>query len=430
MPLNTPSPSHSPSGPRPKLLVVAGAGAAIEFGMPSVWEADSLLWQAAQPYFSLTNNHSENLYGFLRQKIDSYWATAVPPHLNKKPNFEDVLYSIYALGSVYPAGIFTGTLGAFVTPQAFPDVVHIRDSKPVDSDVLRHLGQHLSDALLDEFRRRCSSPAPDIAPRIGHLHHLFAALNQEFDIAVVTTNYDDLIYRSLPPIETGFDLADNGRFKAGRIINRNAWPCLLHLHGSVHFDMDLIDGDLHGIAWRDDLSGGFHQNSFGRSSHSTTEGNDFPTSAIIAGYGKSDQIQRLPFRTYYSELDRLVHESEAVLLMGFSMGDAHVRQSFSNYRDGRDRKIVVIDYARDGTMLAGYDFDYGDSGAARALRVFDVPHNSTEWLGHRHPASVDAVKSALEFERSRVVGKRLSIWYNGMLAACQNPSKIVNELLT
>jgi hypothetical protein len=185
--------------------------------------------------------------------------------------------------------------------------------------------------------------------------------------------------------------------------------------------MDLSDGNLHGVIWQGDLNAQFHQNSFGRSTIRATEGNEFPTSSIIAGYGKTEQIQRVPFRTYYSELDRLVYDSDALLFLCFSMADAHVRQAFTDYPDGRNRPVVFIDYADNGAMLAGGDFVNADTGPARAMRVFRVRH-------HRPPDTVDNLKAAREFERFTEPGQRLSIWYNGMLEACVNADKIVREL--
>jgi len=67
-----------------------------------------------------------------------------------------------------------------------------------------------------------------------------------------------------------------------------------------------------------------------------------------------------------------VYESDAVLFLGFSLVDAHVRQAFTDYRDGRDRPVVYIDYAIDGTMLAGFDPDDA-SGPTRAMWVFRAP---------------------------------------------------------
>src|SRR5580700_864926 len=411
---------------RKKLLIVAGAGSSIDFGMPSVDDVHHFLLQSANQFFPLAIRPNENLYGFMYETIENYWKANLASHLSKMPNFEDVLYAIYALASVYPAGIFTGPLGAFVTIKDFPEIIHLGRRKPLDANILRHLGQQLVDDLMNEFRRRCRLPDPTFTTKIEQLRHFISTLAEEFDVAVVTTNYDDLIYRSLPGIETGFDPA-NGLFKQGRILARSSWPCFLHLHGSVHFDMDVIDGNLHGVIWQENLNKPFHQNSFGRSGVLTTEGQEFPTSSIIAGLGKTQQIQRTPFRTYYSELERLVNNADAVLFLGFSLADSHVRQAFTDFRDGRDRAVVFIDYAKNGTMLAGSD-DQANTGAARAIRVFRVGRGAMEWLGYRHLNSVDDLKAAREFERCTAPGRRLSIWYNGMLEACANTDKIVREL--
>lgn len=412
---------------RKKLLIVAGAGSSIEFGMPSVGDIHPLLLQSASQFFPLADHPTENLYGYLHKTIENYWRPDLGPKLRAVPNFEDVLYAIYTLASVYPAGIFTGPLGAFVTINEFPKLMYFGARKPVDANILRHLGQHLVDRLMDEFRSRCREPDPSLLPKIEKIKHLISTLADEFEIAVVTTNYDDLIYRSLPNVETGFDPID-GVFKQSRLINRASWPCFLHLHGSVHFDMDVVDGNLHGVLWKSDLNAQFHQNSFGRSSVRTTEGTEFPTSVIIAGYGKTQQIERSPFRTYYSELERLVNGADAVLFLGFSLADAHIRQAFTDFRDGRDRPVVVIDWANDGTMLAGSDFNHSDTGPARAIRVFRIGRGSMTWLGYTHPNSVNVLKAAREFERCTEPGRRLSIWYNGMLEACVNAKKIAQEL--
>jgi hypothetical protein len=280
---------------RKKLLVVAGAGASVQFGMPSVAEVHSLLLTSAAQCFPLADDLNQNLYGFLHDRIRTYWSSCVGPRPGREPNFEDILYAISALSSSYPAGILTGVLGALVRSEDLPEILHFhRDKREVDFNILRHIEEHLIDELISEFRQRCGSPALNV----NELAVFFKALDQEFEIAVVTTNYDDLIYRCLQGIETGFD-PETGLFNQGRIISRRSWPCFLHLHGSVHFDMDIIDQDLHAIKWQNDLGKEFHQNSFGRSPVSTAEGIGFPTSAIIAGYGKSMQIQRLPFRTYF-----------------------------------------------------------------------------------------------------------------------------------
>lgn len=102
---------------RKKLLVVAGGGAALDFGMPSVNGVHDLLLESAAQYFPLADKPDENLYGFLYEAARAYWSANTKSYLGKTPNFEDVLYAISVLGSTYPARIFAGVLGAFVTPK-------------------------------------------------------------------------------------------------------------------------------------------------------------------------------------------------------------------------------------------------------------------------------------------------------------------------
>jgi SIR2-like domain len=417
----------SPATPKRRLLVIAGAGSAIDFGMPSVSCVNQICKNAAAQYFSLVHDLSSNLYTYMYDEVKRYWDAHVPRY-PKTPNFEDILYALYVLGSTFPAGRFTSAFGAFVTRKGFPDVVHIATPSLVDKHVFGHLSQHLLNSLLDDFRTRCRECPPNFAA----LKVFFSALCDEFNVAVVTTNYDDLIYRALPPDgrETGFN-PDDGSFKPERILHRAGWPCILHLHGSVHFDMrtDESRGELHRISWEGDLTR-CQQNSMRGYPGVSTEGHWFPTSSIIAGYGKTQQIQHLPFRIYYSELDRLVYESDMVLFLGYGFGDTHLTEAFSDYRDSRNRRVVIIDYTDDTTLTAGSNNNgEGCLRAAReAMRILKTHHYQMRWLGYRVPGNVKSLREQMEFERSIDPSRQLSLWYNGMLTACQNAAKIVNEL--
>jgi hypothetical protein len=52
-----------------KLLVVAGAGSSIDFGMPSVDAVGQVLRQAALPDFQLADDPSRSLYDHIRDAI-------------------------------------------------------------------------------------------------------------------------------------------------------------------------------------------------------------------------------------------------------------------------------------------------------------------------------------------------------------------------
>jgi hypothetical protein len=362
------------------------------------------------------------------------WQAKVPSHLQRTPTFEEILYAVFALAATFPAGRFTSALGAFVTVKPLPDINwYGRKRMAVDQKVLSEFGRFLVDTLLDNFRDRCRALNSQRAVQFAKLRGLFAALGKEFEIAVVTLNYDDVVYRAVPPLETGFD--PSGKFDPNRIMQRRNWPCILHLHGSVHFDMRddytgfMGFGGFHDIHWQDDLGGQFNQNAEGRSSFITIEGLDFPTSSIVAGYGKTTQILRRPFRTYFAEVDRLVAQCDAALFLGYGFSDIHLNLAFEGFRDARRRPVAVIDYADDTAMTAGgIEMGNGHHTVTSILRLLQTDRHSMRWLGHAAPDTVASLKAAQEFEISGDPNTPLAIWYNGMLAACDNINKVLAQL--
>src|ERR1700733_5585115 len=374
-----------------KLLVVVGAGASIDWGMPSVNAVTDILSAAAQERYPLFTDPNTNLYRYFETTIAADWQAEDPRHLQTAPNFVEHLYAVFALAAAFPAGRFTSALGAFVSPKPLPDVSWFGgcQRKPVGSDLLREFGHFLVDSLLDEFRNRCRTVASEKAAELAKMDAVFTALRNSFDIAVVTLNYDDIIYRSAPGLETGFD--GNGTFIAERLIERPAWPCILHLHGSVHFDMreNARDFRLHEIHWTDNLHGQFNQNAAGRSSFHSVEGTDFPTSSIVAGYGKTTQILRRPFRTYFAEVDRLVSECDAALFLGYGFSDIHLNLAFENFRDARRRPVAVIDYADDQAMTAsGLEMADKHQTASSVLGLLRTSKRSMTWLWAHPPDHV------------------------------------------
>jgi hypothetical protein len=412
-----------------KLLLVVGAGASVEFDMPSVAQVRDIINNEIQVRYPLLHNPSTNLYAYIEDTVLRYWTHSVPPHLRRSPHFEDLLYTIFALAAAYPNGADTSALGALVTATKFPEVSFLgRQGTSVGRDVLHDLGNASVDALIDTFRKRCQAAAVNKAAEFSQLQTLVAALQAEFEVAVVTLNYDNVMYRAFHGIETGFDPA-TGQFEETRILNRSQWPCMLHLHGSVHFDMAGGASDMHEIVWQPDIQGTFHQNAGGRSTRSYVEGADFPTSGVVAGYGKTTQILRRPFRTYYSELDRLVVGCDAVLFAGYGFGDAHLNIAFERFRDAKRRPVAVIGYAPDDAMTMG-GADLGDENPTitALIHTFHTDFRSMRALGHSAPDTVEALKAAQEFEVSTDPQTPLALWYNGMLSACANPGKVVAQL--
>ncbi|MFK0691136.1 SIR2 family protein [Mesorhizobium sp. IMUNJ 23033] len=409
-----------------KILIVTGAGSTIDFGMPSVWQVGEVIKAEMQKVFPLANRPNANLYGFVESSIRRHWNN-VPSYLRRDPNFEDVLYAVFAASGLLSASASASGLGALVKTKKLPDFRFFdREPKSVDRFELYNLGSFAVDAILADVRERCRIAERDRSAQFGELQSFVSELQKTFDVAVVTLNYDNVLYRALPNIEIGFD-PRTGRFQDERLFFRVDWPCMLHLHGSVHFDMPTPSkADMHEIFWQPDIDASFAQNSSGRSRHPNPEGTEFPTSAIVAGYGKSMQLVRRPFRSYYAELDRLVASCDALLLAGYGFGDQHLNVAFERFRDARRRPVVILDYAKRGSSTLG---GFEDQALATAVvHTFQTDLHSMRWLGHSVPGEVDALIDAADFETSNDPATPLSVWYGGMTEACRLPDKLIARL--
>lgn len=60
-----------------KLLVVAGSGASIDFGMPSVSDVDKFFRLTALQNFPLTSDPQRSLYDHVYRVIRDFWRNAI-----------------------------------------------------------------------------------------------------------------------------------------------------------------------------------------------------------------------------------------------------------------------------------------------------------------------------------------------------------------
>ncbi len=78
-----------------KLLIVVGAGASVEFGMPSVSKIDSLFDTWSQSYCVLEND--KTLYAHIRDSLNSYYNKNLKERLRCETNYEQVLHVMFQL---------------------------------------------------------------------------------------------------------------------------------------------------------------------------------------------------------------------------------------------------------------------------------------------------------------------------------------------
>lgn len=119
----------------------------------------------------------------------------------------------------------------------------------------------------------------------------------------------------------------------------------------------------------------FNTKSSQRNVDFTSEGNYYLNSTIITGLDKANQILREPFRQYYMKIDKLIHESDSILFIGYGFGDLHLNKLFPSHRfkPTKKRNVVVIDLFSDETEAI---YKRQDSWPHKLFET--IPFNSDE----------------------------------------------------
>ncbi len=412
-----------------KLLIITGAGASLEFGMPSVKLIDEKFEEWSKEILPLKNDTDKSLYSWVKMKLHNYVIQNPRNRIDDIINFENLLYTIQNLATISNDDHwkhFNNRLKPFIEVKEFPEVVRFGKEKSADGGDFHFLQSYLTDRLLEYFREKCKTLNKEKANEIKSLKSFFNTLKTEFEIGFVNLNYDNVILSSLPDLETGFDKI-TGLFERARL-HTSEWNFCYHMHGSVHFDMKGGDRvEMHKILWNDDLNSRFVQNSSGRSGNFTGEGLSHLNSNIIAGLDKTNQLLREPFGPYFMKLDQLVYESDAVLFIGYGFNDIHLNRVFPfiRYDENKTRKVVVIDWAAHHEDGLNFRHDSWSFGVLTTL-----PFNGFE-MGDgksRLPNPAIHYKKKRIFEKSSNPKYPISVWYNGVLEACNDADKILSEL--
>jgi SIR2-like domain len=406
-----------------KLLITVGAGASVDFGLPSVSKIDCLLDDCAGLNAPLASAPTSNLYRYCRDAINTYYSKAPKPALRRWANFEEVLYQLNLLVRYIsdPNRLHGST--ALLSPIGLPDVIQSGHLKAVDGNVLRQLTSTLLDALVDRFIDDCAAVRKNKSAEIAQLGRFLTILRKQFDIGVITLNYDNVFTQAFPGFHTGFDKA-TGIFDPASVFRRKTWGFIYHLHGSIHFAMTNSAHHMHEIRWKARPAKGAAVHATGRNTQDSMEGTAYPTSTIVAGYGKTLQLLRQPFRTYFAQVSRLIQEADSLLFLGYGFGDLHLNAAFSEVRVRR-RPIVVVDWADASQDPLAFR---SDSWSHQLTKTLPTNVGKMTMAGHGAPMLISELKKASELEVSNDRAFPLAVWYDGLLAACRNASKIIAHL--
>jgi len=403
-----------------KLLVVLGAGASVEYGMPKVKDIDLLFDEWAQCGFSIMesrNNYKDNLYSWVK---DDFLEAEI-----FEPSFEDYLHRIQTLASM---GLNDGKFkfkSKFIYNKELPIIKTFNgEIHKANNQDFASLNAYLNGELLKFIRNKGKNLETEKSIELKKGRDFFNFLRNDFQLGFINLNYDNVLLSTLPELSTGFDKI-NGKYDINEFYC-NDWNFCHHIHGSIHFDMR--DGEE--IFWNRDLNAKFGTGVLGRRSFVTPEGSVHPFSTIITGKDKINQIYREPFRQNFVKLDQRINESDTILFIGYGFNDSYLNELINTHAKdlGKRRNIVVIDYQDpNGRSLSEGGNDWG----YRLLHTTHVPFNqmgngSTNLI--YRPDKVEEYSRTRTFEFSDSFENPLYVWYSGFLDACDNKEKILKAL--
>ena len=414
-----------------KLLIILGAGASIEFGMPRVNEIDKLFESWASDYYSLNNKkESKNLYTWLKETIEKHREENAKIETKHELNFETLLFTMQTISSISNEENidYNKSLKAFIKLNQFPKIItRYGKVKTADGDDFKNMQAFLTDKLLIYIRKKCLTLKEDKKDELNKAKQFFNDLKEDYDLGFINLNYDNVLLNILPDLSTGFNHA-NGTFDKTEFYNHK-WNFCYHLHGSIHFNMTNEGPVTHQITWEKDLDKNFETRASNRNVNFTSEGNYHLNSTIISGLDKANQLLRAPFRQYFMKIDSLINESDAILFIGYGFNDMHLNKIFPSHRfsPSKKRNVVVIDYAPESTkaiqMCNSSDWSH---------RLFEtIPYNCYDMgISKNLPKdeTILSYKKNRTFESSRNDKYPISFWYNGFLEACENSKKFKKEL--
>lgn len=382
-----------------RAVVLLGAGASVEYGIPSTVGFGGLIdrFVAKDPF--CCSKKGDRVYQSVKMLLTNYYRNAleVRPDRShqqaaKLAHFERIYHILHELAG------FRATPGA--ASKFMPVMLaFLNHRRPYPEGALEAASSAMTRAIYTIVSRRCERPRQSLAP----LSAFFKTLEMSYVPRVYTTNYDDFVWQATGHrYNTGFRSFAAGVSRFEPLEFWDCWdsPGVFHLHGSVHMGFPVPGqgmgfGDL---AWYDSRAEARTRSEWGGSEAERLDGTGLTRSAIITGLDKLGRLQPQPFATYYAGFQRDVIEADLIVVAGSGLADIHLNRAiqFARARN-RDLKLLYIDWWQGGVkgLFREVRFGGGDREIALSHDLHVATHNVAERdFGAVSGWTIDARKSS------------------------------------
>lgn len=332
---------------RSPLLLFLAAGASLDLGIPST----SSLTKVVEASLDCKNPLPQLLHSdVVEQHLGALKESLVRTY--GSPNFEHYQHGLESL-SALSRSLRPSTAARYkVIEASLTSGLHNSFPPQIDATWLIWARQTLLEAIHGELSRACQAMTSN--PQWHLVSDFLHVLNKEFDLYIVTTNYDDIVERvlGLAPGDQGF--VDVEGESAQRFQGQERPPKLMHLHGSLCFGYRKSCADPNRFIYEDDHEDLYlHQDPkqaigtwFGRSGQTSMAGRETQIGPLVTGLQKPDKLLAEPYMSYFRHFQALCSRTPRILIVGYGFGDQHLNAIISRYGKwhGANRRVAVIDY--------------------------------------------------------------------------------------
>ena len=323
---------------RKRALVIAGAGAALEFGAPSTSDLTELVREKINTDDLMRRFGCDQACRRIDETLSDYLVGG-----SEAVNFEHIFHCAQEI----LADTFRPTAGAYneFRPILYPFLR--RRVALNDETALRELVRRIPELLFSELSAASDSPTIPLTP----LEDFLQFFRKTHVTRIYTTNYDDFFLQAAPDLYHGFDSAPGEgprSFEPETFWASVDEDSVFHLHGSVHFGFpphaDPSD-DLNALRWFHNRPEARLHSSYSGGPERRMDGSQYLPSALITGFDKLSRMQQTPQAHYYASLARDAMTADVIFLIGFGLVDLHINARIAEARRRRPcPPLIFVDW--------------------------------------------------------------------------------------
>ena len=390
-----------------RALVLAGAGASLEFGAPSTAKLTRSIGRKVENDSWLQKCGGHHAYQEIFKILAGYLKGGICA-----VNFEHVYHCAHELLFTFDPS--SGTVDEY-RPILQPFIC--RRIK-TDERALRELVDRMAEFIFKELSVICDKPTTNLGP----LTSFIEGLRKEHITRIYTTNYDDFLLQAAPDLYTGFDpkpCTDAKRFDRRAFWRKIDADCVFHLHGSVHLSFPFPpdpDTDLGELHWFDDRTTALHQSSYHGTGERRMDGSQIVRAAVITGLDKFSRLQQQPLSHYYASMTRDAMIADIIYVIGYGLSDLHLNMWLGEARRMNPvPPLVFIDrWPTDFLVNTAFGLD---------RKTIEMLHTLRMYVSYNYYGG-DTYGNGWTLAKDR----NCAIWDKGFLAFLNAPEELRNVL--